>query len=344
MGMRWANQAVAVNGDPVDDGALPGLQRIGLVRSVRAPQFEGITFHEVLCKTALNRVPNAAALPFRYTVNSYRGCSHACRYCFARPTHEYLDFDCGTDFDTQVVVKTNVAEVLRRELHRPSWQHETVALGTNTDPYQRAEGRYALMPSIIRALAGSGTPLSILTKGTLLRRDLPLIIDAAQQVPVSAAVSLAVGDPELHRDVEPGTPTPQARLGLITAIRDAGLDCHVMVAPVLPHLTDSVEHLDGLLGQIAAAGATGVTVFGLHLRSTTRGWFMSWLARSHPELVGRYRDLYRRGAYLPPSYRDMLRERAAPLIAKYRLAGDHRRFPQAATAAPAPEPVQPTLF
>ncbi len=167
-----------------------------------------------------------------------------CRYCFARPTHEYLDFDCGTDFDTQVVVKTNVADVLRRELHRPSWRRETVALGTNTDPYQRAEGRYALMPGIIGALAESGTPLSILTKGTLLRRDLPLIAEAARQVPVSVAVSLAVGDPELHRDVEPGTPTPQARLGLIAAIRDAGLDCHVMVAPVLPHLTDSVEHLD----------------------------------------------------------------------------------------------------
>jgi DNA repair photolyase len=117
-----------------------------------------------------------------------------------------------------------------------------------------------------------------------------------------------------------------------------------MVAPVLPHLTDSVEHLDGLLGQIAAAGATGVTVFGLHLRSSTRGWFMSWLARSHPELVGRYRDLYRRGAYLPTSYRDMLRERAAPLIAKHRLAGDHRPFPRAAAAAPASGPIQPTLF
>ena len=193
--MRWANQAVAVNGEPVDDGALPGLQRIGLVRSVRAPQFDGITFHEVLCKSALNKVPNAAALPFRYTVNGYRGCSHACRYCFARPTHEYLDFDCGTDFDTQVVVKTNVAEVLRRELRRPSWRRETVALGTNTDPYQRAEGRYALMPGIVGALAESGTPLSILTKGTLLRRDLPLIAAAAQQVPVSVAVSLAVGDP-----------------------------------------------------------------------------------------------------------------------------------------------------
>jgi DNA repair photolyase len=242
------------------------------------------------------------------------------------------------------VVKTNVADVLRHELHRPSWQRQTVALGTNADPYQRAEGRYALMPGIIGALAGSGTPLSILTKGTLLRRDLPLIAEAAQRVPVSVAVSLAVGDAELHRDVEPGTPTPRARLSLITAIREAGLDCHVMVAPVLPHLTDSVEHLDGLLGQIAAAGATGVTVFGLHLRSSTRGWFMSWLARAHPELVGRYRDLYRRGAYLPPSYRDMLRERAAPLIAKYRLAGDHRPFPQAATAARAPEPTQPTLF
>ena len=152
--MRWAGQAVAVNGTPVDDGALPGLQRIGLVRSVRVPQFEGMTFHEVLCKSALNKVPNAAALPFRYTVNGYRGCSHGCRYCFARPTHEYLDFDSGADFDTQVVVKTNVVEVLRRELRRPSWRRETVALGTNTDPYQRAEGRYALMPGIIGALAG----------------------------------------------------------------------------------------------------------------------------------------------------------------------------------------------
>src|SRR5262249_35814660 len=158
----------------------------------------------------------------------------------------------------------------------------------------------------------SGTPFSILTKGTLLRRDLPLIADAAKQVGVSVAVSLAVGDPELHRDVEPGTPTPQARLGLIAAIRAAGLDCHVMVAPVLTHLTDSAEHLAHLLGQIADAGANGVTVFGLHLRGSTRGWFMSWLARSHPDLVADYRQLYRRGAYLPPDYRDMLRDRVNP--------------------------------
>ena len=251
------------------------MQRIGFVRSVRTPQFEGITFHEVLCKSALNKVPNATKLPFRFTVNGYRGCSHACRYCFARPTHEYLDFDSGEDFDTQVVVKTNVVEVLRKELARASWTRETVALGTNTDPYQRAEGRYALMPGIIGALADSGTPFSILTKGTLLRRDLALIVDAARTVDVSVAVSLAVGDPDLHADVEPGTPSPRARLELIRAISAAGLDCHVMVAPVLPMLTDSVEHLDGLLRQIAAAGATSATVFGLHLRGSTRGWFMA---------------------------------------------------------------------
>lgn len=336
--MRWDSQGIEV-----DDGALPGLERLGFVRSVRTPQFDGVTFHEVLCKSALNRIPKAAALPFSYTVNGYRGCSHACRYCFARPTHEYLDLNCGNDFDTQIIVKTNVADVLHRELRRRSWCRETVALGTNTDPYQRAEGRYALMPGIIGALAGSGTPLSILTKGTLLRRDLPLIADAAGQVPVSLAVSLAIGDPELHKQVEPGTPSPQARLGLIAAIREAGLNCHVMVAPVLPYLTDSVEHLDGLLGQIAAAGASGVTVFGLHLRGSTRGWFMTWLARTHPQLVAQYRELYRRGAYLPPRYRDELRARAKPLIAKYGLSGD-LRLADAALSQRVAEAVQPTLF
>jgi DNA repair photolyase len=337
--MRWDGQGIGV-----DDGALPGLARIGFVRSVRTPQFEGITFHEVLCKSAINKVPDAASLPFRFTVNAYRGCSHACRYCFARPTHEYLDFDSGADFDTQVVVKTNVAEVLRRELSRRSWTRETVALGTNTDPYQRAEGRYALMPGIVGALHDSGTPFSILTKGTLLRRDLPLIADAARHVEVSVAVSLAVGDPELHHQVEPGTPTPQARLGLIRSVRAAGLDCHVMVAPVLPLLTDSSECLDDLFGRIAAAGATRVTVFGLHLRGSTRGWFMAWLGRSHPELVAAYRELYGRGAYLPNSYRDALHDRAAPLIARHGLAGDQRSF----RASPVPPPVvaqqQPTLF
>lgn len=348
LAVRWEGQALRG-----DDGALPGLQRIGLVRSVRTPQFAGVTFHEVLCKSAINKIAKAGFLPFQYTVNGFRGCSHACRYCFARPTHEYLGLDSGADFDTEIVVKVNIAAVLERELGRPSWRRDVVALGTNTDPYQRAEGRYALMPGIIGALVGSGTPFSILTKGTLLHRDLPLLADAAQQVSVSIAVSLAVddalpsgagGEPaRLYRNLEPGTPSPQARLSLIAAIREAGMDCHVMVAPVLPFLTDSAEHLDQLLSRIAAAGATGVTVFGLHLRGSTRGWFMSWLAQAHPELVSRYQQLYRRGAYLPSEYRDMLHSRAAPLMAKYGLDPGQRG--SAAPPVPAtPGPAQPALF
>ena len=335
--MRWAGRTV-----DADDGALPGLERAGLVRSVRTPEFEGVTFHEVLCKSALNRTPEASRLPFRYTVNTFRGCTHACRYCFARPTHEYLDLDAGHDFDSQLVVKTNVAAVLRRELARRSWTREHVALGTNTDPYQRAEGRYRLMPGVIRAFAESGTPFSILTKGTLLRRDLPLLSLAAGRVDVSVAVSLPIGDPELAAHIEPGTPSPKARLDLVKAIVDAGLSCHVMVAPVLPFLTDSRQHLDTLFGSLAAAGASGVTVIPLHLRGSTRGWFLSWLAQEHPALMRRYRRLYGRGAYVAPEYSQWLDERVAPLLERHRLGvrASARREEKSAlrTDEHAPEP------
>lgn len=286
---------------------------------MQTPEFEGITFHEVLCKSALNTVPAESRLPFRHTVNAYRGCSHACRYCFARPTHEYLDLDAGDDFDRQVVVKLNVAAVLRRELRRRSWQREPVALGTNTDPYQRAEGRYRLMPGIIGALTEAATPFSILTKGTLLRRDLPLLRQASARVSVGIGVSLAIGDHDLQRALEPGTPSPRARLDLIRAITDAGLECSVMVAPVIPYLTDSVSHLDALLADIAAAGAVGVTAFPMHLRGSTRGWFLSWLAAEHPALVRRYRELYGRGAYVSPEYARWLADRIDPLIDRHGL-------------------------
>ena len=242
-------------------------------------------------------------------------------------------------------MKTNVADVLRRELHRRSWKRETVALGTNTDPYQRAEGRYALMPGIIGALAESGTPFSILTKGTLLRRDLPLIADAASALTSASRCRWRSVTRNCRRRSSRARRRRRPGSGLIAAVRDAGLDCHVMVAPVLPRLTDSVEHLDDLLGRIAEAGATGVTVFALHLRGSTRGWFMAWLARSHPELVAEYRELYRRGAYLPSAYREMLRDRATPLVAKHGLAPDRRSFRTAEVpAALTAEAAQTTLF
>jgi DNA repair photolyase len=239
--------------------------------------------------------------------------------CFARGTHEWLELDTGTDFDQQIVVKTNIVEVLRRELARPSWQREHVALGTNTDPYQRAEGRYRLMPGVIDALARSGTPFSILTKGTLARRDIPLLAAASRDVPIGMGVSLAIWDDDLHHALEPGVPTPRARLDLVRAITDAGLPCGVFLAPVLPGLTDSLEHLDATITAIAEAGATGVTVLPLHLRPGAREWFTAWLAREHPSLLGRYKQLYGRGAYVPAEYRSWLAGRVAPILARHGL-------------------------
>jgi DNA repair photolyase len=314
--MRWDAQRLDIE----EPSTLPGMPSIrGLLRSVQVPEFPGLTFHEVRAKSALNHVPGESAMPFPYTINPYRGCSHGCKYCFARKTHEWLELDSGHDFDSQIVVKTNLVDVLRKELARPSWKHEHVALGTNTDPYQRAEGRYKLMPGVIRALTESGTPFSILTKGTLLKRDIPLLAECAQRVPVGLGVSVAIWDDDLHHALEPGVPTPRARLDLVRAITEAGLSCGVFLAPVLPGLTDGVAELDAALAAIAAAGATGVTVIPLHLRPGAREWFMGWLARAHPDLVPRYEQLYARRAYVPAEYRTWLAKRVAPLLARHGL-------------------------
>jgi DNA repair photolyase len=294
----------------------------GLVRSVTTPEFAGMTFHEVLAKSALNHVPGASAMPFNWTINPYRGCSHACRYCFARGTHEYLDLDAGKDFDSQIIVKTNVADVLRRELRAGSWRHEHVALGTNTDPYQRAEGRYALMPSIIEALAESGTPLSILTKGTLIRRDLGVLAEARTQVPVDLAFSIAVFDDVLQRSIEPGTPTATARLEAVRAASAAGFPVTVFMMPVLPHLTDSIPALNEALARIKEAGAVRVIYGALHLRPGVKPWFMQWVEREHPELLSSYRGLYPGAtSNAPKGYRQWLAKRVRPLIRAHRLDG-----------------------
>ncbi len=252
--------------------------------------------------------------------------------CFARRTHEYLDFDSGKDFDTQIVVKVNVAEVLARELARPSWGRHPVALGTNTDPYQRAEGRYRLMPGIIAALAASDTPFSILTKGTLLRRDLPLLQAAADRVPVDVAMTIDVFDAELRESVEPGTPTTEARLATVAAVKEAGLNVSVFLMPVLPFLTDSTAHLERAFAAIRDAGADSVAYSALHLRPGAREWYMAWLEREHPALVPRYRELYGSGSYADKRYRAWLAARVTPLLRKYGLERPPRLDP--ATGVP----------
>lgn len=239
--------------------------------------------------------------------------------CFARNTHTYLDLDAGKDFDSEIVVKVNVAEVLARELAKPTWKHEPVALGTNTDPYQRAEGRYRLMPGIIAALAHSGTPFSILTKGNLLRRDLPLLVEASEHVPVDLAMTIAVHDDELQRSVEPGAPTTKGRLDTVRAIREAGLECTVFMMPILPYLTDSRAHLEEAFQNVKDAGGSAVMYSALHLRPGAREWFMAWLEREHPELVPRYRAMYGRSAYAPKEYRQWLAAKVKPMIRRYGL-------------------------
>ncbi|MFC0681955.1 Rv2578c family radical SAM protein [Lysobacter korlensis] len=239
--------------------------------------------------------------------------------CFARPTHTYLDLDGGDDFDRQIIVKVNVADVLRKELAKPSWEHPPVALGTNTDPYQRAEGRYRLLPGIIAALADSGTPLSILTKGTLLRRDLPLLAEAAGHVPVDLAMSIAIYDDALQQSVEPGTPSTAARLATVTAVREHGLDCTVFLMPILPYLTDTKGHLDDALRRAKEAGASSVLYSALHLKSGVKQWFFAWLERERPDLVPKYRAMYSSGAYAPKEYRTWLAARIRPLVRAHGL-------------------------
>ena len=331
--MRWEQQSLTTE----DASALPGLGRLaGLVRTVRTPEFAGTTFHEVHCRSALNQIPKSSHLPFRWTINPYRGCTHGCVYCFARQTHSYLELDTGRDFDTQIVAKINIASVLRRELARERWNREHVAMGTNTDPYQRAEGRYELMPDIIRALAASETPFSILTKGTLLSRDLPLLGEAATRVPVGVSISLAVLEPALQPVLEPGTPSPRGRLELIRRVRAAGLSCGVLVAPILPHLTDTTEHLEQLVSELAAAGATSIGGVVLHLRPGAREWFFTWLSRSRPDLVPAYERLYARGANAPVQYRREVQARLRAILDRTSLdrTALDRGVPSAGTSSP----------
>jgi DNA repair photolyase len=271
----------------------------------------------------LNKVPDASRMPFRWTINPYRGCTMACKFCFARKTHEYLDLDSGHDFDSQIVVKTNVGEVLRRELARPSWQHEHVAMGTNVDCYQRVEGRYRLMRDIIPALTEAANPFSILTKGALILRDLDLLEAAAQVTDVSAALSIGSVDRELRGKVEPGAPPPARRLDVVRQLNEAGIPCGVLMAPILPFLSDSDEQLAATVEAIAAAGAAYVSPIVLHLRPGAREWWQAWLRREHPDLLPRYAELYGDRSYAPKAYQRDVSERVSALAVRHRVGG-HR--------------------
>ncbi|MFD8676186.1 Rv2578c family radical SAM protein [Streptomyces seoulensis] len=348
--MRWENLTDESGGHGrTPDGALFGADAV-VTRTFDTPEFAGITFHEVRARSILNRVPGASRMPFEWTVNPYRGCSHACVYCFARKTHSYLDLDTGLGFDSQIVVKVNAPEVLRRQLASPRWGGEHVAMGTNVDCYQRAEGRYRLMPGIIDALTERANPFSILTKGTLILRDLDRLVRAAEVTDVGISVSVGFTDSGLWRTVEPGTPAPERRLDVVRTLGEHGIGCAVLMAPVIPFLSDQPGQLRDTVRAIAESGATSVTPLVLHLRPGAREWFMSWLGEHHPHLVTRYQRLYAGGAYAPTWYQRRVTRQVHELAREYGIgptrAGATRRVRPARTdARPAEqEPTQLTLM
>ncbi|WP_300604696.1 intein-containing Rv2578c family radical SAM protein [Trebonia sp.] len=259
--------------------------------------------------------------------------------CFARNTHTYLDLDAGRDFDTKVVVKVNAPELLRKKLASPGWTGEHIAMGTNVDCYQRAEGRYQLMRGIIAALRDAANPFSILTKGTLILRDLDLLLEAAEVTDVGLNVSAAFVDKSLWRAIEPGTPAPERRLQACATLNDNGLPCGVLMGPVVPYLSDSPAQLAAAVKQIAEAGASHVTPIVLHLRPGAREWFLGWLRGAHPDLVGRYAALYRRGAYAPKDYQAGIAAQVRELADRY---GVGRRGPRQARALPRSPAVRPS--
>jgi DNA repair photolyase len=455
--------------------ALPG----AVARTFNTPGFAGMTFYEIHAKSIINRVPAQSRVPFQWTINPYRGCSHACTYClagdtpvlmangasraiadlrvgdaiygtvpmggrrryvmtevrdhwssvrpgyrvslaggtelvssadhrflteqgwkhvsgqgsamdsqspldtddrlittmgplavasveplgaeitlydistgtgdfiangvishncFARNTHTYLDLDAGHDFDSRIIVKLNAGALLRKELGARNWAGGHIAMGTNVDCYQRAEGRYRLMRDILAALRDFANPFSILTKGTLILRDLDLLREAAKVTSVGLSMSIGFVDEELWRSVEPGTPSPRRRLDAVRQLTDAGFQVGVLMAPVLPGLTDDDESVEATVAAIAAAGAVSATPLPLHLRSGAREWYLGWLTRTRPDLLPRYRALFGRGAYSPKEYQRELTERVRAAAQRHGMPTSQPD--QVRRVGPAPEPEQ----
>lgn len=276
---RWSQLATS------QDGLFERSRRV-----VGRGAYQGLTFHEIEARSIISKAPPSTPW-FGFSINAYRGCSHACSFCFARPTHEYLGFDMGVDFEQQIVVKTNAVELCRAETVPARWAGDSIAMGTNTDPYQAAEGKYKLTRGIIEVLAERGNGFSILTKSPLVLRDLDLIADAAKSSQVSVSFSVATLDEDVWRRTEPGAPHPRRRLDALARLRDAGVSGGVMVAPVLPGISDSPAQVNAVKKAARDSGAEWVNEVKLHLRGVRRH-FLRWLEDDSPDLVEKYRSLY----------------------------------------------------
>ena len=306
-------------------------------------EFRGMEFLHVRAGRLINTLP-PGPLPFRHTVNVYRGCSHACSYCFARPTHDYLDLDIDEGFDRTIVVKTNAVERLRAELNPKRWAGEPIAMGTNTDPYQRCEGKYHLTQGAVDVLSLARNPFSILTKSTLVLRDADRLAEAATRTQVSLTFSIGTLDDDVWRATETGAPPPWKRIEAIARLRDKGVEAGVLMAPILPGLSDGADQIEAVVKAATDAGA--VSVGGgmpLFLKPGVREVFLRRLRESHPHLVDRYERAYADGRVHPSkAVKDDVRRKLDAALQKHRPASRVRiRRWRPVEQPAAPPPVDP---
>jgi DNA repair photolyase len=290
-------------------------------------------YREEECRTALNRVKG---MPFAWSLNPYTGCAHRCTFCYVRAFEARAERPSDDRYGRSIRVKVNVADVLRRELARASWRRESVAVGAATDPYQPAEGRFRLTRACIVELGRARTPFSLITRGPMIRRDVDVLVDAARRARVHVSFSVPTLDEAVWRTTEPGTAPPRRRLETVRILTEAGIDCGVALAPILPGLSDDPRLLAEVVREARAAGASGIWANVLYLRPGTREHFLEALARDWPEMVPRYEALYAGRAYLPASETE-------PVRATVRALARERSRPRRPTIVPEPEPQQLAL-
>jgi DNA repair photolyase len=279
-------------------------------------------YREEPCKSALNRVKG---MMFDWSLNPYMGCVHRCTFCYVRAFERRADRPFDERYGQSIRVKVNVSEVLRRELARDSWEHETVAIGAATDPYQPAEGHYRLTRGCLEALAEAHNPFSIITRGPMIIRDVDVLVEASRRANVSVTFSIPTLDDEVWRKTEPSTAHPRQRLRALKTLVDAGVKASVGMAPILPGISDRPEQLAEVVRAAREAGACGIWANLLFLRPGTREHFLTALANDFPDEVERYERLYAKRAYLGKDQTKPVREQVAGLAREHQIR-DRRRI------------------